>query len=293
MEHAELRRRAQALSGLASPCQICPHACGSERSAGEYGLCGSGIEIAVSSDNLHFGEEPCLVGTGGSGTIFLTGCNLRCCFCQNYPISQIMHGKVVGGEWLANAMLRLQGEGAVNINFVSPTHWTAQIIEAIRIAREKGLVIPIVWNCGGYESVEVLKLLEGIIDVYLPDAKYSDDAHAVELSGAPQYTESNRSAILEMWRQVGKLVVSNGVATRGLLVRHLVLPGYLDNTRGVLEFLAGVDKDIAVSIMCQYFPAHKAQDLDGMNRRLSPGEWKQVKEWVSELGISEGYMQQL
>lgn len=293
MERAELQRRAQDLFSLASPCRICPHICGTARNEGALGKCGSGMKVAVSSDNLHFGEEPCLVGTGGSGTIFLTGCNLRCCFCQNYPISQIKHGKVVGGEWLANAMLRLQGEGAVNINFVSPTHWTAQIVEAIALARDNGLAIPFVWNCGGYESIEALKLLEGIIDIFLPDAKYSDDALAVELSGAPNYAEVNKLAICEMWRQVGKLEVSNGVATRGLLVRHLVLPGYLDNTRGVLEFLAGVDKDIAVSVMCQYFPAHKAQDLNGMNRRLSRGEWKQVKEWVSELGISEGYMQQL
>jgi putative pyruvate formate lyase activating enzyme len=251
------------------------------------------MEVAVSSDNLHFGEEPCLVGTGGSGTIFLTGCNLRCSFCQNYPISQIRHGKVVGSEWLADAMLRLQGEGAVNINFVSPTHWTAQIAEAVAIAREKGLVLPFVWNSGGYESVEVLRLLDGIVDIYLPDAKYSNSALAMELSGAPKYAEVNRAAILEMWRQVGKLRVSEGVATHGLLVRHLVLPGHLENTHGVLEFLSSVDKDLAVSVMCQYFPAHKAPEREGINRRLSHDEWEQVLEWVSELGINEGYMQQL
>lgn len=293
MEFAELRRRAQALLSLASPCQICPHNCGAPRSIGEHGLCGSGTEVAISSDNLHFGEEPCLVGTGGSGTIFLTGCNLSCCFCQNYPISQLRNGKAVGGELMAGAMLRLQGEGAVNINFVSPTHWTAQIVEAIAMAREKGLTIPIIWNCGGYQSVETLKLLEGIIDIYLPDAKYSDDALALELSGAPRYAEVNRATIREMWRQVGKLEVRGGVATHGLFVRHLVLPGYLANTRAVLEFLASVDKSISVSVMCQYFPAHNAHEREGINRRLSQGEWKQVLEWVSELGISEGYIQQL
>ncbi len=293
IELAELRHRAQTLIALTSPCYICPHMCGVARNEGEHGLCGSGKEVTVSSDNLHFGEEPCLVGKGGSGTIFLTGCNLSCCFCQNYPISQIRHGRVVGGEWLAEAMMRLQGEGAVNINFVSPTPWTAQIVEAIATARERGLNIPIVWNCGGYERIEVLRLLDGIIDIYLPDAKYSDDALAMELSGAPRYAEVNKSAILEMWKQVGKLELHGGMATHGLLVRHLVLPGHLKNTRGVLKFLASVDKDLAVSVMCQYFPAHNAIDSVSMNRRLQPDEWKQVEEWVREFSISEGYMQQL
>ena len=293
MELPELRRRAQVLLSLASPCRICPHYCGAARNEGEHGICESGMEVAVSSDNLHFGEEPCIVGTGGSGTIFLTGCNLSCCFCQNYPISQFMHGKIVGSEWLADAMLRLQGEGAVNINFVSPTQWTAQIVDAIVIARDKGLAIPILWNCGGYESVEVLRLLEGIVDIYLPDAKYSDDILAVELSGAPRYAEVNRLAIMEMWRQVGMLEVQGGVATHGLLVRHLVLPGHLENTRGVLESLAGVDKEIAVSVMCQYFPAHKALESESIGRRLNSEEWQQVMKWISELGISEGYIQQL
>ncbi len=293
IDEAEFACRVENLKGLLSPCNLCPHKCKSARDKGELGKCRSGMAVRVSSDNLHFGEEPCLVGYGGSGTIFLTGCNLRCCFCQNYPISQLLNGREVSDLWLADAMLRLQSDGAVNINFVSPTHYTAQVVGAIAIARGKGLRLPVVWNSGGYESVETIRELDGIVDVYLPDAKYSSNELAFRLSGAEGYVEVNKAAIYEMWRQVGKLDIRNGVGVRGLLVRHLVIPGQVENTRGVLEFLAGIDKRVAVSLMCQYFPAHKAFSDETLNRRVKPAEWEQVLKWVGEFEISEGYIQQL
>jgi putative pyruvate formate lyase activating enzyme len=292
MTLTELSRRVEALQALLDPCRLCPHECGAARISGERGRCGMGAIVAVSSDNLHYGEEPCLVGHGGSGTIFLTGCNLSCCFCQNYPISQMRHGREVGSPWLADTMLRLQQEGAANINFVSPTHFTAQIAEAISIARAKGLCLPIVWNSGGYEKVEVIRELEGIVDIYLPDAKYADDALAERISGAPGYSSVNRAVIAEMWRQAGPLVIQNGVAVRGLLVRHLVVPGQLENTHRVLEHLAGIDKRVAVSVMCQYFPAYKALEVESLARRISIEEWEAVRNWVEEFGLSEGYLQQ-
>lgn len=262
-----------------------------ERAEGEKGECGVGKEPLVSSYNLHFGEEPPLVGRGGSGTIFFAGCNLHCLFCQNYPISQLRHGEPVSADRLAQMMLWLQERGAENINFVTPTHFSAQILEALALASAQGLRLPLVWNTGGYERLEVLQVLDGIVDIYLPDCKYSDDALAEALSEAPNYTRVNQLAIREMWRQVGKLEMTGGVAERGLMVRHLVLPGELENTRGVLKFLAGIDVGIAVSVMSQYFPAYRAVHHPTLSQRLSREEWSRVCEWVQELGLSTGYVQ--
>ncbi len=293
LSQAELSCRVERLNAMLSPCTLCPHECATDRRNGETGKCGMGAAVMVSSDNLHFGEEPCLVGYGGSGTIFLTGCNLSCCFCQNYPISQLGHGREISGEELALIMVRLQKEGAVNINFVSPTHFTAQVVEAIAIAREQGLYVPIVWNSGGYEKVEVIKELDGIVDIFLPDAKYADDGLAVRLSGAPSYSTANQAVIREMWRQVGALDIQDGIAVRGLLIRHLVIPGQVGNSLRVLEFLAGIDKGLAVSVMCQYFPAYKALEDKSLARKVSAEEWAQIREKLESLGISEGYLQEL
>lgn len=291
---AELSQKAQALVALSSPCRLCPHECSVRRVDGETGICRSTFAMRVSSDNLHFGEEPCLVGGKGSGTVFLTNCNLRCSYCQNYPISQMGNGRDVTVNWLADAMLRLQRQGAVNINFVSPTHYAAQIVQAVAVAAGKGLNVPLVWNSGGYEKAEVIKLLEGIVDIYLPDAKYSDDGLASDFSGAKDYAKWNREAIIEMWRQAGSLKLYEGVAVKGLLIRHLVLPGQLENTRGVLEFIASLGAGVIVSVMFQYFPAFKAVELGGqMAMRVSRGDWRTVKGWVEELGLNEGYIQQL
>jgi putative pyruvate formate lyase activating enzyme len=293
MSAAELADRARRLAEMLSPCELCPHNCAVARDEDERGLCQGGLSPKVSSYNLHFGEEPCLVGRGGSGTIFLAGCNLGCIFCQNYPISHFAHGREVGTDELAAMMLSLQRSGAENINFVTPTHFSAQIIAAVAVARENGLHLPLVWNTGGYERLEVIRLLNGIVDIYLPDAKYADNTLAGELCNASDYVEYNRAALTEMWRQVGPLEMHGAAAVRGLLVRHLVLPGRLASTRGVLEFLAGLDKEkrVAASVMAQYFPAFRAVEDPTLNKRVTRAEWKQVQAWVDELGISEGYVQ--
>jgi len=287
----DLAARAARLHEMLAPCRLCARACGADRLRGEKGECGGGARALVSSHNLHFGEEPPLVGHGGSGTIFFAGCNLHCLFCQNYPISQLRHGEEVQTWQLAQMMLRLQEQGAENINFVTPTHFSAQILEALAVVVSEGLRLPIVWNTGGYEPMEVLRLLDGIVDIYLPDCKYSDDELAVALSQAPDYKAVNQAGIREMWRQVGALRMENHVARRGVLVRHLVLPGELANTRGVLEFLVEVGPHIAVSVMSQYFPAFQAVQHPTLSRRLSRKEWMQVEAWVEELGITSGYVQ--
>ena len=290
----ELADRARALLEMLSPCEMCPHLCGVARDEDERGICKGGLKAKVSSYNLHFGEEPCLVGRGGSGTIFLSGCNLGCIFCQNYPISHLAHGQEVSADELAAMMASLQRNGAENINFVTPTHFSAQIIAAVAVARDNGLKLPLVWNTGGYERLEVIKLLDGVVDIYLPDAKYSDNTIAGELSNAADYVEVNQAALTEMWRQVGSVQMRGAAAERGLLARHLVLPGRLESTRGVLEFLAGVDEErrVAVSVMAQYFPAFRAVENPTLNKRVTRDEWKQVQAWVEELSISEGYVQE-
>ena len=234
-----LAQRAKEALGLLGSCRICPRACGKNRLVGEAGFCGAGRWAKVASANLHWGEEPPLVGEGGSGTIFFSHCSLRCCFCQNYPISHLGNGRSVDGAGLARMMLDLQERGAVNINLVTGSHFLPQIMEALPMAIEGGLHLPLVYNCGGYESLEALRLLDGIIDIYLPDAKYGQARLAQLYSKAPDYVEVNRAALKEMYRQVGDLQVDEkGRAVRGLIVRHLILPNQIGNTRSVLSFLA-------------------------------------------------------
>jgi len=220
-----IKSRLKEAYALLKSCQVCPRKCGVNRLKNETGFCGMGLHPVVSSDNLHHGEEPPISGFKGSGTIFLTGCNLGCIFCQNYPISQLGHGNQISIHQLAGMMLRLQQAGAHNINFVTPTHFAPQIMGALLIAYEKGLEIPTVYNCGGYESIKMLKLWDGIIDIYMPDMKYSDPTMSKKYSSAPDYPEVNKKAVKEMFHQTGDLKCDeNGIATSGLLIRHLILP---------------------------------------------------------------------
>ncbi len=248
-----LALRVEQATSLLSSCTVCPRRCGVDRTRDERGYCGGGLLPAVSSYGPHFGEEPPLVGRYGSGTIFFTGCNMRCIFCQNYEISQARRGVDVSPGRLAGMMLELQERRCHNINLVSPSHFVPQILQAVLIAAEKGLVIPLVYNTGTYDSVETLRLLEGVIDIYMPDAKYGNEEIARTLSDAPGYPALMQDAILEMQRQVGDLIVRDGVAERGLIIRHLVLPRDLARSDLVIQFIGEqVSREAYVNIMDQY-----------------------------------------
>jgi putative pyruvate formate lyase activating enzyme len=276
-ESGELARRVSAARELLASCRLCPRECGVDRLEGDKGFCGGGTEALVGSVNAHFGEERPLVGTGGSGTIFLAGCNLGCLFCQNYELSHLGMGREVGPDELANMMLRLQRGGCHNINFVTPTHFMPQILEALGPAIEGGLRLPIVYNCGGYESLAALELLDGVVDIYMPDAKYADSEAAERLSRAPDYPERMRAAIAEMHRQVGDLVINErGLAQRGLLVRHLVLPEDLAATAEVMAFLASLSTDTYVNVMAQYRPCFRAGEHPPMDRRITMKEYREA-----------------
>jgi len=257
------------------------------RDADEKGACRTGREAVVSSFSPHFGEEDPLVGTGGSGTIFFTHCNLQCLFCQNYEISHLGEGKEVSSDRLAEMMLRLQGEGCHNINFVSPSHVVPQILAALPRAVEGGLRVPLVYNSGGYDSVETLRLLEGIFDIYMPDLKFMDGEVSRRYCRAADYPEKARAAIREMHRQTGDLVLGPGsVAERGLLVRHLVLPGGLAGTREAMRFLAReISPDTYVNIMDQYRPCGEARGHPPLNRRISAEEYEEALAMAREEGI--------
>lgn len=285
---AELYRRM-------APCALCPHHCGVDRTAGKTGRCGTGSGISVASCNLHGGEEPPISGTHGSGTIFFARCPLRCAFCQNYPLSQMGHGNAVTIEQLTEMLLDLQGRGAHNINFVTPTHMAAHVADAVIRARANGLTIPVVYNSSGYEDVETLRLLDGIVDIYLPDAKYMDDAVALQLSGAQKYHEINAAALKEMFRQVGPLDLDeHGIARRGMIIRHLVLPGGLSQSADVLRFIArAISPHVHVSLMAQYHPAHRASAIPHLDRRLTQKEYDTVLAVMEETGFENGWQQEL
>jgi putative pyruvate formate lyase activating enzyme len=277
----------QQLWDCMSPCRLCPRRCEVYRGKGETGFCGIGEMPVVSSVGPHFGEESVLVGSGGSGTIFFAGCNLGCVFCQNFDISHHRHGREVTIERLAQSMLELQDYGCSNINFVTPTHVIPAITAGIELARKDGLTLPTVYNTGGYDSVETLKLLEGFVDIYMPDMKYSDSEVAQELSAAPDYPEVNFAAVKEMHRQVGDLQVRNGLATRGLLVRHLVLPNKLAGSFAVIDFLAGqISTLTTINVMDQYRPCYKAASHHKINRRPTFEEIESVRQYAIKKGLN-------
>lgn len=289
----ELSCRSAKLHELLAPCRVCPRQCGMDRTKDEPGLCKAGYLPEVSSWNLHFGEEPPLSGYRGSGTIFFAHCNLHCCFCQNYPISQLGHGQKISLEKLAQIMLKLQEQGAHNINLVTPTHFVPQIVKALALAKEGGLRLPVVYNSGGYESLETLKLLAGIVDIYMPDAKYGDSENALKYSQAPDYFEISKTVLKEMHRQVGKLIIDEeGVASRGLLIRHLVLPNNLALTERVLKFIAEeISPATYLSLMAQYHPAYKAVGIPELSRRLTREEYQSAVKIADQLGLHNGWRQ--
>jgi len=275
----ELHERVEEAYKLISPaCELCPRRCGIDRLAGQVGVCRTGPLPVVSSYGPHFGEEPPLVGYNGSGAIFFTSCSLRCVFCQNYEISHGGAGREVSIEELADMMLSLARQGCHNINWVTPTHQLPQILSALEVAAEAGLDVPLVYNCGGYEPVKVLALLDGIVDIYMPDAKYGNNEIGMELSGVPDYWDRNQEALREMHRQVGDLALDKrGIAERGLLVRHLVLPGNLSGTREVMHFLAAeIGRDTYVNVMEQYRPAYKAVGHPRIGRRITAEEYAEA-----------------
>jgi putative pyruvate formate lyase activating enzyme len=280
-----------------SKCICCPRECGVDRIAGKLAVCKIGNEIRVSHAGLHFGEEPPISGTKGSGTIFFAGCNLRCVFCQNYQISQqfqLHPSRVLSIDELADEMLRLQSAGAHNINFVSPSHMIFQMADAIVAAKAKGLAIPIVYNTNGYDSVDALRQIRGLVDIYLPDIKYMDNALGKRYSAVLDYAEIIPGVLIEMLDQVGHLQMDeDGIAMRGLLVRHLVLPGQLDNTRACLRLLADLSPDIFVSIMSQYSPQHKAAKYLEINRTLTQAEYDEITEYALDLGLENAFVQEI
>lgn len=275
-------------------CRLCPHECKVNRLNGKIGRCKAGEKVKIALANLHYYEEPCISGKDGSGTIFFSGCNMQCKFCQNYKISQELMGKEIEIEELANEFLRLQSMKANNINLVTGVMYIPQIIEAIKIAKTNGLKIPIVYNSSGYESVESIKLLNGYIDIYLPDLKYYYDELAKDLSGVNNYFQNASNAILEMYKQVGKPQFNEfGIIERGVIIRHLILPNHIRNSKMVLKWIKkNVDKDVIVSVMAQYFPTNKAMNTTDINRKLTQEEYEDIEQYIYEIELN-GYMQDL
>ncbi|MFW6150608.1 MAG: radical SAM protein [Chloroflexota bacterium] len=287
-ERDELRERARAARVLLESCRVCPRQCGVNRLHGETGTCRTSAQAMVSSYGPHFGEEAPLVGRHGSGTVFFTNCNLRCVYCQNYTISQLGYGEPVSARELARIMLSLQGRHCHNINLVSPTHVVPQILEALEIAADSGLSVPLVYNTGGYDSVETLGLLDGIVDIYMPDMKYADAEVAQQLSDAAEYPSVNRAAVKEMHRQVGDLhLAPDGVAERGLLVRHLVLPDNLAGTRETVEFVSKeISANTYINVMAQYRPCYKALEIPALSRPISREEFSRAVKLARKAGLT-------
>ncbi len=283
-----LREKIKAAKKILSFCKLCPRECGVDRLSGQTGVCNTGENALVSSYNPHFGEEAPLVGTGGSGTIFFTRCNLLCLFCQNYDISHEGFGEEVTSEQLAKIMLHMQDIGCHNINLVTPSHVVPQILSAVLFAVEEGLNLPLVYNTGGYDSVETLKLLEGVFDIYMPDFKFWSSEIAETACHAKDYPEIARNALIEMHRQVGDLTLDeNGIATHGLLIRHLVLPNGLAGTREIMQFIAtDISTNSYVNIMAQYRPCGKAYEIEGLSARLTPKEFETAYQAAIEEGIT-------
>lgn len=287
LSQEELARRAEQAERMLHNCTICPRNCEVDRTSGEKGFCRVLDKAVISSYGPHFGEEGPLVGRSGSGTIFFTGCNLGCIFCQNWTISHIMEGSAVSAGELAGIMLELQRLGCHNINLVTPTHQVPMILAGLLEARREGLNLPLVYNCGGYEKLETIRLLDGVVDIYMPDFKYSEPGPAKKYSKAEDYPRMAGAAIKEMHRQVGDLVMDHrGVALRGLLVRHLVLPGGLAGTRGVVKFIAEeISKNTYINIMDQYHPCYEAFDKPPLDRRITSAEFDEAVRMALDAGL--------
>ncbi len=286
-QNGTLARRIDAAREKLRHCDLCPRQCGVDRLAGELGFCQTADRAWVASFTPHFGEEAPLVGRNGSGTIFFTHCNLGCVFCQNYDISHQSAGAPVTTRQLADMMLHLQRQGCHNINFVSPSHVVVQILEALMLAAEEGLNLPLVYNSGGYDARATLDLLNGIVDIYMPDFKFWDPASGLSYCGIPDYPEVARQALVAMHRQVGLLVVDDsGVAQRGVIVRHLVMPGSIAETRAILRFIAtSLSADTYVNLMPQYRPCGEAHRFDKLNRRLTVAEFESAVLAAMEAGL--------
>lgn len=278
-----------------SSCTICPHNCKVNRNNGQIGRCRSGNKVKIALASVHNYEEPCISGKNGSGTIFFTNCNLSCIYCQNYKISQLGKGYELSVEELANIMLEQQEKGVNNINLVTPTMYAYQIIEAIKIARKNGLNIPIVYNTNGYENVKTIQDLNGYIDIYLPDLKYYSNELSKKYSKVDNYFKYTTEAIKEMYRQVGCPVFDEkGIIQKGLIIRHLVLPNHLQNSKHILKWIKeNMPEDTYVSVMAQYFPTYKAKEDELINRKLTKKEYKEIEEFLYTLDLRNGYMQEL
>lgn len=287
----KISQRIKKLFKILENCEVCPKKCHVNRLKGEKGVCQLGAKPVVSAFHPHFGEESVLVGEFGSGTIFFTSCNLACVYCQNYEISQLRIGKEISFERLAETMIKLQDLGCHNINLVSPTSHVPTIVKSLVIAKDMGLKLPLVYNTNAYDSVEVLKLLNGIIDIYMPDAKYSDNSLALKYSDASSYFEVMKKAIKEMHRQVGDLVLDkNGIAIKGVLVRHLVLPNDIGGSEKIFDFLSKeISKNTFLNIMDQYRPYFKAKDCPGLNRPTTRGEYLKAIELAKKAGLKQLY----
>ena len=276
-------------------CNLCPHNCNVNRLNGEIGRCKCSNKIKIALASIHYYEEPCISGKNGSGTVFFSNCNLYCVYCQNYKISQLGKGKEITIKELSTIFLQLQEKGANNINLVTPTSYVYQIIEAINIAKENGLKIPIIYNTNSYENVETIELLKGYIDVYLPDLKYYNNELAKKYSKIDNYFEKATNTIMKMYEQVGNPIFDEaGIIKKGQILRHLVLPNYILNSKHILKWIKeNMPENIYVSVMAQYFPTYKAKEEELINRKLTKKEYKQIENYLYSLNLENGYIQEL
>lgn len=281
-----IKERIKKLKDILENCHLCPHHCEVNRIKGETGLCNSDSRIKIASYGPHYGEEAPLVGSKGSGTIFFSNCSLKCVYCQNYEISQKGLGNYIKPEELAEIMLNLQKRGCHNINFVTPTHMVYGIIKAVDIALEKSLEIPLVYNTGGYDSVNTLKLMEGIIDIYMPDVKYASNKKAEKYSNVPNYYDIIKDALIEMHKQVGDLQIKNGLAEKGLLVRHLVLPDHIAGTKDIIDFLVNsISVNTYLNLMKQYYPSFQVDKYPELNKRIDYSQYNKLLKYAKTRGL--------
>lgn len=276
-------------------CKICPHKCKVNRLQNELGRCKCNSDVRIALASVHNYEEPCISGKNGSGTVFFSGCNLNCIYCQNYEISQENKGKIISIEHLAEIFINQQSKNVNNINLVTPTMYVPQIIEAIKIAKNNGLKIPIIYNTNGYENVETIQKLNGYIDVYLPDLKYYSNEISKKYSKVDNYFEIATSAIKEMKKQVGNPIFDkNGIIQKGVIIRHLILPNHLLNTKNILKYIKeNFDEDTYISLMAQYFPTYKAKNDKLLCRKLTKKEYKEIEKFLYQIDLKNGYMQEL